>query len=103
MHHTTQSKGRSNKVTLCTFEVTAHLSVYFPNALSEFAPTTCKKSGATKPLSNHSVLIALNEGTCENGSISPALVLECELKQDILGCHDRTYGKYMEFTRRPDG
>ena len=103
VHHTTQSKGRSNKVTLCTFEVTAHLTIYFPNALSEFEPTTCTQSGATKSLNNRTALIALNEGTCKNGNTSPALVLNCELTQEKLGCDDRTYGKYMEFTRRPDG
>ena len=103
IHHTTQSKGRSNKLTLCTFEVTALLKVYFPNELSKYAPTTCTQSGATKSLNSRAVLIDLNEGTCKNGSISPPVVFECELKQDKLGCQDRTYGKYIEFTRRSDG
>ena len=100
VHQTQQSKGRSNKLTLCTYDVTAHLTVEFPNALSEYAPTTCRQSGMSRPLQNHAVLIALNGGRCKNGNSSPALDYECELKQDKLMCEDRTYGKSLEFTRR---
>jgi len=102
VHHTQQSKGRSNKLTLCTYDVTARLTVEFPNALTEYAPTSCTQSGAANHLINHAVVIALNSGKCKNGNTSPPLYFECKLNQEKLECDDRKYGKHMVFARRPE-